>query len=549
MWTLKNITPEQFDAIYDGTIALEVKHLFETEPESDDDAFANFYPSKLWRLNCGLYKIEDKDGNLISFEMNWAQHVVYSFFLKHPRLLILKSRQQGISTYWLLFFFDSILVEDNMKYGLMSQGLKESKILKERIVRAWEHLPEQLIGFLEVKALVQNSEEFTLSNDSKIYIATSFRSGTLQGLHISEFGKISAKTPEKAKETKTGSMQAIRGGLPVVIESTAEGRHNMFYDEWIKAVDHIGNLAPKDFQPVFLSWVDDPDCEISIPQLIDSSSEEYFSELETEYYNYFHRKPALTNEKKWWWVAQLREFNGDREMMGQEYPGWPEEAFSATKDGTYWAKLFRREVVANGRIVPDLYEGSLPVDVAIDLGMNDMMVLIFFQTYANEIRIIDEYHNSGEGIGHYVMKMREKGFKYRAVWLPHDAVVKELGTGKSRYSIFREMGVPVRLLPRTKSVVNDIELVRKAIPYIWMDEKTTKYVQHAFENYTKEWDERLGVFKDRPLHNEWSHPADAIRYLVVACYHKIKPKGSALNKGVIKKRKSTNVVDGIALMG
>jgi len=542
---MPNITEEQFDEIYAGTPVIAEKHLWQNEPESDEDALINYYPSKLWRLTSGIYKIESKEGDLIPFAPNFAQHYVYAHYLKHPRMIILKSRQQGISTFWLMFFFDEALVQDNMKFGLMAQGLKEAKTLKERIVRAWEHFPTELKEFLGIGVTKQNHDEFSLTNDSKIYIATSFRSGTLQGLHISEFGMIAAKTPEKAKETKTGSMQAIRGGLPVILESTAMGRSNMFYDEWMKAVGHTGNLAPKDFQPVFLSWADDPDCRIDIPQIIDSEAETYFKEGCIEYELYTGKKLELSNEQKWWWIAQLREFNGDREMMGQEYPLFPEEAFMATKDGSYWSKLYRAEVVARGRLVEGLYEANLPVDVAVDLGMNDMMVLVFFQTFNNELRVIDEYHNSGEGILHYVNKMREKGYKYRSVYLPHDAVVKELGTGKSRYSIFREMGVPVRLLPRTRNVQNDIELVRKAIPYMWFDAAKTKYLQTAMDAYSREWDDRLGVFKDRPLHNEWSHPADAIRYMVVAAYHKIRPKGRV--DEAVMKRKLTNVVDGLAL--
>ena len=140
--------------------------------------------------------------------------------------------------------------------------------------------------------------------------------------------------------------------------------------------------------------------------------------------------------------------------------------------------------------------------------------------------------------------MKEKPYKYRAVYLPHDAVVKELGTGKSRFSIFKSMGVPVRLLVRTRSVPNDIELVRKAIPYMWFDEKNTKYLRLCMENYSKEWDDRLGVFKDKPLHDEWSHPADAIRYMVVAIYHRIKPKGRPTTA---VKKCTTNVVDGMAM--
>jgi len=545
MWTLQNITSEQYDEIYEGTIAMDVKELFEREPESDEDALANFYPSKLWRLNSGIYKIESKEGELIPFEMNWAQHSVYANYLRHPRMLILKSRQQGISTFWLIFFFDATLMNDNSKYGLMAQGLKEAKTLKERVVRAWEHFPTELKEFLGLKTTKINHDEFALSNDSKIYISTSFRSGTLQGLHISEFGMIAAKTPEKAKETKTGSMQAIKGGLPVILESTAMGKGNMFYEEWAKATNHTGNLSPKDFLPVFLSWVDDPDCKSWVPQVIDREAADYFEELCVEYEKSKGVPLVLTDRQKWWWVSQLREFNGDRDMMGQEYPGFADEAFSATKDGTYWAKLYRTEVVSKGHIVEGLYEPVLPVDVAIDLGMNDTMVLVFFQLHNNELRVIDEYHNNGEGILHYVELMRSKGYHYRSVFLPHDAVVKELGTGKSRYAIFREMGVPVRLLPRTKSVVNDIELVRKAIPHMYFDAQNTKYLQLAMENYTKEWNDRLGVFADKPLHNEFSHPADAIRYMVVASYHRIKPKGQPY--ATRKSHKLNNVVDGLAL--
>ena len=555
MWTLNNITEEQFDEIYYGTPAIEIKHLFKSEPESDEDALENYFISKLWRLNSGLYKIENKVGDLIDFEMNWAQHMVYASYLKHPRLIILKSRQQGISTFWLIFFFDKALVEDSMKFGLMAQGLDESAILKERIERAYDNLPDGLLNYLGIKTVTRNTKEFALSNNSKIYISTSFRSGTLQGLHISEMGKIANKYPDKAKETKTGTMQAIKGGLPVIIESTAEGRANMFFEMWDTAIktekvnmlNNDGNIiyAPKDFKPVFLSWADDPDCRISIKQDIDRDAERYFDTLKTEYKKYTGKELTITNEMMWWWVSQLREFNGDIGQMGQEYPGYPDEAFNATKDGTYYARLYRKEVVDKGHLVSNLYEPVLPVNVAIDLGMNDTMVLVYYQIYRNELRVIDEYHNSGEGLLHYVRQMRNTKYNIQTVLVPHDAKVKELGTGKSRYAVLRELGVPARILPKTRSVMDDIELVRKVIPNMWFDKSKTKYIQLAMENYTKEWDDKLGVFKDKPLHNEWSNPADAIRYMVKGSYFKVR---DSMSKNINRSKKyKSNVIDGLAL--
>ena len=68
-----------------------------------------------------------------------------------------------------------------------------------------------------------NIRELSFSNGSRIAVGTSFRSGTLQFLHISEFGKICAKYPEKAREIVTGAIEALSIDGKLFIESTAEG--------------------------------------------------------------------------------------------------------------------------------------------------------------------------------------------------------------------------------------------------------------------------------------------------------------------------------------
>ncbi len=100
-----SISKEQFLEIYEGTSVCKHADLFYTEPKDDKDLQTNYLISKLWRLN-NLYTIVDKYGNKIRFKMNLSQHRVYADCLRHPRLIILKSRQQGISTFWLVNFFD-----------------------------------------------------------------------------------------------------------------------------------------------------------------------------------------------------------------------------------------------------------------------------------------------------------------------------------------------------------------------------------------------------------------------------------------------------------
>jgi len=523
-WWLENITEEQYIDVYSGTAAMGIIHLFQNEPTCDLDYFENYFPSKLFRLNAGIYTISTKQGKLIQFEMKYAQHVTYAASLRHPRILVLKSRQQGISTMWLLSYIDDALTMENMFIGLMSQGKAESKTLFERVTTALEGLPGKVVEFLDVFVVKDNSEAISFTNKSMMYIQTSFRSGTLQRLHISEMGKIAAKYPEKARETKAGSLQAIAPGNTVVIESTAEGRKNMFYQMWYDAEGFIGQRTPLDFLPVFLSWVHDPDCVINIPQEMTPTGEEYFIKCERGVQKMI-KDPTFTlrDDQKWWWLAKYRELaepDGSN-LIFQEYPATPEEAFAAVRDGAYYARLYKEHIADGDRERPGLYDPALPVFAACDLGRNDMWVTIYFQVFHNlkgdlEFRIIGEYHNFGADIAHYVNEARSRPYKIHKWFLPHDAAVTDLSADKSREDIFRLNGCKTKVLKRATSRENDIEVVRRAIPNMYIDPVAASYIVDAFYNYSKKWSETLGAWSNEHLHDEWSNPADAIRYMVMS---------------------------------
>jgi len=473
----------------------------------------------MFRLLSGLYMIEDKAGKKIPFEMNYAQHVVYSAALRHPRIIVLKSRQQGISTLWLLSFIDDAITMDSFAIGLMSQGKKESQTLLSRTTVALEGLPSKVVGMLDISVLKNNSEAISFSNGSIMYIQTSFRSGTLQRLHISEMGKISAKYPEKAKETKSGSLQAIAPGNTVVVESTAEGRKNEFYKMWHEAADYVGARTGMDFYPVFLSWTDDPDCTIGIPQKADAEAEEYFAKCEHNVSVMKGEKFELTDQQKWWWIAKKREIP---EEIYQEYPATPDEAFAAVRDGAYYAVPYTTYVKDKQEKV-GLYDPRLPVYAACDLGKNDMWVTIYFQVHADlagkrEWRVIGCYGKEksyGLGIQHYVDEAKSRPYKIARWFLPHDANVEDLSADRSRADIFRGLGCRVKVLRVTSSVNNDISVCRANMPMIWIDPEECGLIVDMMYNYSKEWDSKGGCWKDRPLHDEWSNPADAFRYMIL----------------------------------
>jgi len=346
-------------------------------------------------------------------------------------------------------------------------------------------------------------------------------------------GKISAKYPEKAKETKAGSLQAIAPGNTVVVESTAEGRKNEFYKMWHEAAEFVGNRTPMDFYPCFLSWVDDPDCNLDIPQHADAEALEYFVKCEHNINSLRGTSEfSLSETQKWWWIAKKRELP---EEIFQEYPATPDEAFAAVRDGAYYAIPYTKHV--KGRQEREnLYDEKLPVYAACDLGKNDMWVTIYFQVWADlsgqrEWRVVGCYGKEksyGLGIAHYVDEAKSRPYRVARWFLPHDANVEDLSSDRSRADIFRSLGCKVKVLRVTSSVNNDISVVRANMPMVWIDPVECSLIVDMMYNYSKEWDSKGGCWKDRPFHDEWSNPADAFRYMIMGYNGNV---GSTLKEG------------------
>ncbi|MGI9568166.1 MAG: hypothetical protein ACR2PH_00090, partial [Desulfobulbia bacterium] len=274
----------------------------------------------------------------------------------------------------------------------------------------------------------------------------------------------------------------------------------------------------------------------------------------------------LTQQQKNFWIDQFEELAEagntvvkDGELSNssiyQEYPATPEEAFKAIRDGAYYADAYQKHVLENNRKITDLWDPNLEVEVHVDLGMDDFFVLVFTQIWEGNYRIIHEYVNNGFGIKHYVDYMKaqtESGetieghpcenYTISAVYLPWDAEVRDLTTGLSRKDRFFELGVRSLVILPKLPINTGIELVRKLIPLMWIDESCT-YINNCMLNYSKEWDEKMQKWKDKPLHNEFSHGADVIRGLAVS---RNSGKQTIHSKSMRKKRNSF-VVDGMAL--
>lgn len=199
------------------------------------------------------------------------------------------------------------------------------------------------------------------------------------------------------------------------------------------------------------------------------------------------------------------------QMAPEEFAQEFECSFQAPNVGAYYGKQLT-DLEAEGRMKVVPWEPTVPVTTAWDLGMDDATAIWFCQQVGREVRVIDYYEASGEGLTHYVNHLRTKPYVYGEHLLPHDASVKELGTGLSRVEVLQSLGVNPTVVPQQR-VEDGINAVRLLLPRCWFDgEKCTRGLK-ALGQYRREWADKLGTWRARPRHDWSSHAADAFRYL------------------------------------
>jgi phage terminase large subunit len=199
------------------------------------------------------------------------------------------------------------------------------------------------------------------------------------------------------------------------------------------------------------------------------------------------------------------------EQFEQEY----ECSFEAAVIGAYYGRHMAAAETEK-RVCGVPYQPDALVYTAWDLGVRDATSIWFAQVVGREVHLIDFYENSGVGIEHYVNVIRSKPYAYASHIVPHDAQVKEYGTGMTRLEVMDKLQLsPVRVCPQHR-VEDGINAVRMKLPTMWFDATKCHQGIDALKLYRSEWDENRKALKPNPVHDWTSHAADAMRYLCVA---------------------------------
>ena len=488
---------------------------FDFVPETPED-LVRCLADPMWRLCSGqLYKImvksDDGEGSVIPFRPNRAQQRLIRR-LWH-RNIILKARQLGFTTLIAIMWLDHALFNENQRCGMIAQDREAAEVIfRDKVKLAYDNLPDQLRAAMPLAT--QNKSELLFGhNNSSIRVATSMRSGTIHRLHVSEFGKICAKFPDKAAEVVTGSLPAVPLDGIAIIESTSEGQGGEFHSMCVRAealMQKGSELTERDYRFHFFPWHEEPGYRLaSTNVVITAKDEEYFSQVEAEL------GVELDAEQRNWYVATRdSDFSGDPEKMWQEYPSTPKEAFQQSTEGTYYAVQLaaaRKE----GRIGRFPHVAGTPVNTFWDIGNSDGTAIWFHQRIGAENRFIKFIEGWGEPYSFFIRQMQALGYVWGMHYLPHDGDHKRQQGDKVASPIEEltkfEIGGKWTIVPRVEDVNNGIQKMREVFGQCTFDETGCKEGIAHVSQYKKEWNARLGCWSDRPRHDIHSEAADAIR--------------------------------------
>lgn len=278
-----------------------------------------------------FFKIRSKNGSIVPFVLNKAQLYLHDKLeqqLKETgkiRAIILKGRQQGISTYVQARYFHKTITQPGTKTFILTHEAEATKNLFEMTKRYYEYLPSGLCP----KAAKDSSKELRFEAiDSGYSIGTAGnkgagRSQTVQLCHCSEVGFY-----PHAEEHAQGLLQAIgtQDGTELILESTANGIGNYFHSVWLGA-----EQGTNGFIPIFIPWFWQNEYT-DVGRNFKPTDEE--NTLLMQY-----AKDGMTMAHVAWRRKKIYEFHNDFDIgkirFDQEYPSDSAIAFTNPIDETF----------------------------------------------------------------------------------------------------------------------------------------------------------------------------------------------------------------------
>ena len=240
--------------------------------------------------------------------------------------------------------------------------------------------------------------------------------------------------------------------------------------------------------------------------------------------------PVLTQERlEQIRDAYLKRFGNDR-MFEQEYYCSFEEMDAAAVYGEAYSKLLEEKRNTDFNIDP-----GHPLYVAFDIGSSgihsDATAWIAFQWFNGKLFLYDCGEGHGKALPEYVDVLRAKPWfnRLQAIILPWDAEHHEKAINTTPADMLRQVFPRVAVLAKSNKVfklpgsrqsdfaeITDIQKVRMQLYNTIIHETNCQWLMECLENFKYEFNTKLQMWSDKPLHDKYSHMMDALRYAVQA---------------------------------
>lgn len=207
-------------------------------------------------------------------------------------------------------------------------------------------------------------------------------------------------------------------------------------------------------------------------------------------------------------------------LIQQEYYG----VVQVNQETKYFALALQNIFDDEDRIMTGLMIPGSNVYTAWDLGINDCTAIVLFQVrridgYVKPI-IIGYLENNNRDLAYYIMEVRRFCARYNLPlkdhFIPHDGQKRDFNTGKNTLDFMQEMGESAFIVPRPTSKENAIEAMRRKLYVCVFNKENTGRLIDCLSNYSKEFDDKMNTYKNRPVHNWASHGVDAFQTMTLA---------------------------------
>ena len=221
------------------------------------------------------------------------------------------------------------------------------------------------------------------------------------------------------------------------------------------------------------------------------------------------------------WFPQVLENerrHAQSTMKPEEYGHiWEGKCMPAVQGAIYFDEVADAE--AKGRIRDVPVDPLLKTHAVWDLGWNDSMSIILVQRSASELRIVDYIEGSHRTLADYAADLKAMPLNWGNDYLPHDGFTKDFKTGKSAQEILQALqrkpvgDVQNPGVPRM-DIEQGIRATRMVFSRCYFDKNKTGRLIECLKRYRRHINQQTNE-PGQPLHDEYSHGADAFRYLAL----------------------------------